>query len=279
MYGQISFWSFRGQRSVLETMRLAKEAGFRGIELVIGETGDLTPETSASQCHNLAKAAKAAGLKRGSVASSLLWNVNPASAKKANRERALEIVQKSLKVTAELGVTHLLILSGHVCVPWDSGAEVVPYDECFKRSIEYGKAVAKLARKAGVVACVENVWDRALLSPMEFKEFLQEVSSPYVRMYLDVGNVWNFGYPQHWVKIMGKLIQRVHVKDFKRWVGTQEGFCQLGDGDAPLADAVKMLKKSGYNGPVTAEILPPRQSYDEMEFLRTTAERLKKLMS
>jgi len=278
MYPQISFWSFRGDRHVLEVMPLAKEAGFRGIELTIGETGDLTGDTPAGQCKAFASAAKALKLKLGSVASGILWKHNPASASRAVRQQALEMTEACLRVTADLGATHLLVLTGHVGVPWEHSAEVVDYEDCYERSVAFGKAEGKLAAKMGVTACFENVWDYFLPSPLEFRRFLGDVHHPSVGMYLDVGNVWQMGYPQHWIKLLGPMVRRVHVKDFRRAVGTLHGFVNIGDGDAPLAESLKLLKKARYSGPVTAEVIPGPRDDDEPLFLRTTAERLAALL-
>jgi hexulose-6-phosphate isomerase len=277
MYTQVSFWSFRGERHVLEAMPLAKESGFDGMELTIGETGDLTPETPAGMCKALATAAKSLKLKLGSAASGLLWKHNPASAAKATRDKALEVTEACLRVTAELGVSHLLVLTGHVGVPWDHSAEVVDYEECYQRSVEFGKAVGKLAGKAGVTACFENVWNYFLSSPLEFRQFLADVKSPNVGLYLDLGNAWQTGYPQHWIRLLSGSIQRVHVKDYRR-TGGPHGFVNLGDGDAPLTECMKLLKKAKYKGPITAEVIPGPRDEDETAFLKETAERLRGLV-
>ena len=97
------------------------------------------------------------------------------------------------------------------------------YVDCYKRSVANLRAVGKAAAKKEVVACVENVWNRFLYSPLEFKQFLKDVGHKNVAMYLDIGNVWNFGYPQDWIEIIGKQIARVHVKDFRRTVGNANG--------------------------------------------------------
>ncbi len=282
MYAQISYWAFEGglsgERSVSEAMLLAKKAGFDGIELAVSPTGDLTPNTSAAKCKQIAAEAKAIGIKIGSVASGLLWETNPASASKRVRDKALTTTQKCLRVTADLGVKHLLVLPGHVDVFFLPDAEVVPYDDCYKRALGFCKAVGRTAEKLGVYACAENVWNKFLASPLEFRQFLKDVGNPRVASYFDVGNVWNSGYPQHWIKILGRRIKRVHVKDFKRAVGTVEGFCNLGDGDVPLTESLKMLDRLGYNGPVTAEIFPSPDDKNEAAFLRKTANRLKKII-
>ena len=282
MFGQISYWSFRdglnGQRNLLEAMHLAKEAGFAGIELCIGASGVLTPDTKASDCHNIAAAAKAMRLKIHSVASGLLWDHNPASAKKRVRDEALEITRKCLRVTADLGAKVLLVLPGHVDVFFNPQAEVVPYDDCYERALVFAKAVATVAKKLNVTACFENVWNKFLLSPMEFAGFIDRIKSPAAGMYFDVGNIWNFGYPQHWIKILGKRIGCVHVKDFKRAVGNVNGFCNLLDGDVPLAESLKLLKKQGYRKSVTAEVFPGPNDLDEPAFLRTVCERLDSIL-
>ena len=282
MYAQISYWAFEdglsGRRSVSEAMRLAKQAGFDGIELAVSPAGDLTPNTSAAKCKQIAAEAKEIGIKIGSVASGLLWETNPASASKRVRDKALATTKKCLRVTADLGAKHLLVLPGHVDVFFLPDAEVVPYDDCYKRALTFCKAVGRTAEKLGVYACLENVWNRFLASPLEFRQFIKDVGNPRVAAYFDVGNVWNFGYPQHWIKILGRRIKRVHVKDFKRSVGTAEGFCNLGDGDVPLAESLKILARLGYNGPVTAEVGIGPDDKNEAAFLRKTAKRLKKIL-
>jgi hexulose-6-phosphate isomerase len=283
MHTQISYWAFRdgltGRRKVLEAMALAKEAGFDGIELCIGAEGDLTPETASQQSRAIARAAKQMDLKLGSAASGMLWGCNPASADARVRRRALEVTAGCLRVAADLGAKRLLVLPGSVDVFFDPASPVVPYDDCYKRTLAFARAVAKEARKCGVTACFENVWNRFLMSPLEFDRFLGEVRSPSAAMYFDVGNVWNLGYPQHWIKILRRRIKAVHVKDFRRAVGNASGFCQLLDGDVPLAESLRLLKKQGYKGPVTAEVFPdPASDTDEPAFLRTTAERLRSIM-
>lgn len=282
MYGQISYWAFQdgltGRRKLVEAMGLAGKAGFDGIELCIGGEGELTPNTTSQQARQLASAARAIEIRVDSVANGLLWGCNPASARKQTRDRAIKLTRRCLEVTADLGVKYMLVLTGHVDVFFDPRAEVVPYDECYKRSVAFGRSIATTAEKLGVTACFENVWNRFLTSPLEMKQFIKDIDSPKVGVYFDVGNVWNMGYPQHWIKILGRQIKRVHVKDFKRSVGTAEGFCQLGDGDVPLADSLKLLAKGGYKGPVTAEVFPGPDDDDEMAFLRTTARRLRKIL-
>jgi hexulose-6-phosphate isomerase len=80
------------------------------------------------------------------------------------------------------------------------------------------------------------------------------------------------GYPDHWIHILGERIKRVHVKDFKRSVGTVEGFVDLLEGDVDFAAVKKALADIGYDGYVTAEMLPWQRGRPEK-----TAQAMKKI--
>jgi hexulose-6-phosphate isomerase len=105
----------------------------------------------------------------------------------------------------------------------------------------------------GVAIGVENVWNKFLLSPLEMRDFLDKIASENVACYFDVGNVVLTGYPEQWIDILGHRIKRVHLKDFKRSVGTLDGFCDLLDGDVDYAAVMAALRRVGYDGPLTAE--------------------------
>ena len=72
MKKSISYWSFVG-KSAIEAMRLAKDAGFEGIELTLDAEGDLNPSTTESQLAELKAAAAEIGIALPSVASGLYW--------------------------------------------------------------------------------------------------------------------------------------------------------------------------------------------------------------
>ena len=86
--------------------------------------------------------------------------------------------------------------------------------------------------------------------------FRSSFKSERVGSYFDVGNVLLTGYPEQWIKILGSRIKRVHIKDFKRSIGTVEGFVDLLEGDVDFEAVKKALSEVGYNSYVTSEILP-----------------------
>lgn len=56
MKKSISYWSFSG-KNVFEAMRLAKDAGFDGIELTLDAEGDVTMETAPEKLAEIRRAA------------------------------------------------------------------------------------------------------------------------------------------------------------------------------------------------------------------------------
>ncbi|HOV33512.1 MAG TPA: TIM barrel protein, partial [Candidatus Hydrogenedens sp.] len=101
------------------------------------------------------------------------------------------------------------------------------------------------------IIAVENVWNKFLLSPLDFRQYIDEINSPFVRAYFDMGNVVIFGYPQDWIRTLGNRIVKVHIKDFKR-NGYQ--WCNLPyEGDIDFAEVRLALQEVGYTGWITEE--------------------------
>ena len=101
------------------------------------------------------------------------------------------------------------------------------------------------------------MWNKFLLSPLEMRAFIDSFGSQRVGAWFDCGNVLATGYPQHWIDILGKRIVRVHVKDYRRAVGTTDGFVDLLSGDVDWPAVTAALKRIGYQGWVSAEMIPP----------------------
>lgn len=153
------------------------------------------------------------------------------------------------------------MVPGAVGVDFLPGCEVVPYQLAYDRATEFIRTALPAAEKAGVTLAVENVWNKFLLSPIELRSFVDQFGSPRVGVYFDVANVLAFGYPEHWIEILGHRIHRVHLKDYRRNVGTGDGFCDLLSGDVNWPGVMKSLRLIGYRGWVTAEMIPPVPFY------------------
>jgi hexulose-6-phosphate isomerase len=108
---------------------------------------------------------------------------------------------------------------------------------------------------------VENVWNKFLLSPLEFRAFIDSFQNERVGAYFDVGNVLATGYPEDWIATLGHRIGRVHFKDYRRNVGSADGFCDLLSGDVNWPEVMRALRAVPYDGWVAAEMIPPVPFY------------------
>jgi hexulose-6-phosphate isomerase len=102
------------------------------------------------------------------------------------------------------------------------------------------------------------------------RDVIDKVGSDYVGSYFDVGNVLYCGYPEHWIKILGKRIKKVHFKDYRRAVGSLDGFVDLLAGDVDYVAVKKALDSVGYDGWVSAEMIPPYKQYSETIIYNTS---------
>jgi L-ribulose-5-phosphate 3-epimerase len=252
----ISIWAFPSGNTVEESIRAAAEAGFDGIELALNETGQLGLDATDAELDGYRNAAQQAGIAITSLATGLYWSYPLTSSDAAIREKAKTIVKKQLDAAARLGVDAILVVPGAVGVDFVPGSEVVPYDVAYDRALEALRELAPHAESRKVCIGVENVWNKFLLSPLEMRQFIDAIDSPWVGSYFDAGNVLAMGYPEHWIRILGSRIRRVHIKDFRRSVGTLDGFVDLLSGDVNFPEVFKALREVGYDGWITAEVFP-----------------------
>ncbi|MBP1992340.1 sugar phosphate isomerase/epimerase family protein [Paenibacillus eucommiae] len=257
----INIWSFNPQLSVLQCMELAKRANFDGIELALAETGELSLDSKESEIVAIKKAADDIGIELSSLASGLYWQYAFTSSDAKIREKAISITTKQIEFAAILGVDTILVIPGAVGVDFIPGAEVVEYDTAYDYALEAVTKLSKVAEAHRVNIGLENVWNKFLLSPLEMRDFIDKTNSEYVGSYFDVGNVVVNGYPEHWIKILGKRIKKVHFKDYRRQAGGLHGFVDLLAGDVNYPAVMEQLRSIGYSDYVIAEMIPGYTHY------------------
>lgn len=279
-------WSLPDKMSLRECMELAKDAGFDGLELALVEAplaesegaggsgehlafplaylgfhpyrnDEFTLQTTPEQLQAIKAMAEKIGIEIPSVTSILPFLYPLTDANPETRRKGVEIIRTCVEFAAILGAGAVLTIPA-VVTPG------VTYDQALAQAHSSLMEVVPLAQERQVTLAVENVWNRALLSPIEFRDFIDGFNSPAVGAYFDVGNVLLTGLGEQWIRILGQRIKRVHFDNFRGEVGNITGFTRhLLDGDVNWPAIMQALRDIHYNGWVTAEITPPAPYYPE----------------
>jgi L-ribulose-5-phosphate 3-epimerase len=228
-----------------DKLELARATGFDAVELGnLNERGTVTPSMTDDQVRALLPLFAATVPAHGMFAGDA-WNVPLTAPDPAVRQRGLDLMYRSVDVAALLGMSSLLIVPGIV-------NDDVAYDQAYDWAQEAIRKLATRSKGSGLLLAIENVGNKMLLSPLETARFIDEIGDPNVGAYFDVGNILGIGYPDQWIRILGKRIKRIHVKDRKS--GPTGGAMPLLAGDVPWDRVMRELRAIGYDSYLTAEI-------------------------
>ena len=252
------------QLPLLERFQLAREVGFEEMEC---------PQINdPAEAESIGKAAGDAKLRIHSVMNGDHWQYPLSSGDPEVVARSMKAMRTSLG-NAKLWGADTVLLVPAVVNPQTR------YEDAYKRSQARIRELIPMAAEYKVVIAVEEVWNKFLLSPLEFAHYVDEFNSPWVKAYFDVGNVVLTGYPQDWIRTLGKRIVKLHLKDFKfqqnRETRKREAeFVNLGDGEIDWTAIHAALSEIGYRGSATVEL-----SGGDRAYLADVSKRVDKILA
>lgn len=256
---------------MIEAMKIAKKAGFDGIEFCLAATGELSLESTDEEILSVKQQAEEYEIEMASLASWLPWEHSLTSNNIEDRIKAKDIIRKQMEMAKKLGTDTILVVPGYVGVDFVPNSEVCAYDHVYDRALEALSELAVEAEQHNITIAIENVWNKFLLSPLEMRDFVDKINSPNVGVYFDVGNVLLTGYPEHWIRILGNRIKRVHFKDYRIDPGGFNAFVDLLAGDVNYPEVMTALKEINYDNYCTAEMMPTYKHYTDQIIYNTSA--------
>lgn len=250
------------QGSVLEKMKAVKEAGFEGVEM-----------NSHMDQDEVVRARDEVGLVIPSVCGAKHWDKPLSHPDPKVRAEGLEALKQTLRDAKRYGASSVLLVPAVV-------NKEISYTEAYTRSQAEIRKAIPLAEELGVKIAIENVWNHFLLSPLEAVRYVDEFNSPAVGWHFDVGNVITYGWPEQWIRTLGKRIQKFHIKEYSRKRSEEEGLWKgfevpLLEGDDDWPTVMKTIDEIGYTGWVMTE----QGGGNTPEGLRDLAQRLAKILS
>jgi len=230
------YYGFLPGATVEEKFTQAAALGFACVEVP-------TLATAADRQQYRAAAA-AAGICIPSVMNQAHWSAPLSDADPAVRAKSVEGMMASLATAEALGANTVLLVPAVV-------KPDVSYEQAWERSHEEISRMLPAYAEKRVAIAIENVWNRFLLSPIEFCHYVDSFSSPWLGAYFDVGNILAYGYPEHWIMSLGKRLKKVHIKGFD---SGKHAWTSLLKGTVNWPAVMTAFRAVGYDGVITAEL-------------------------
>lgn len=228
----VSHHCIAARDSVTEALFLAKAEGLDMVEY-------FGNEFDAADLAEIAKAAEGEGL-------AVSWHpwLNLAALKRSREiEGCLEeIIEDAARMGAENIVVHLGEASGS------------DRESCLANVVEGFCLAALAAQDAGVVFCVENVyeWTPGAMGDRfkDFESLFGHIDSKTLGMTFDTGHALITGNITEWIEVFGKRVRHVHLHSNDTTADQHRG---LGHGDLDWEGAVGKLLELGFRGPFNLE--------------------------
>jgi hexulose-6-phosphate isomerase len=213
-------------RTPLEKLQLLKEIGFDGVEPSFGEKVDPAELKAASE---------ETGIPIHGV---VLGSVNG--------------INDAIDRAVLYGSSSVLLVAGRV-------NETMSYAQNWDETHATIQEALPYAEEKGILLLVENVWNNFLLSPLEMRDYIDSFQSEQIGVYLDLGNMVRFGWPEHWIPVLGNRTKKLDIKEYSRDKQNNEGLWKgfnvdIGEGSIDWAACRRELTAIGYEGWATAEV-------------------------
>lgn len=222
----VKYGMIKEGKTPLEKLQILKDLGYDGVEPGYGEV-DITALGKASEATGI----EVHGIVRG-------WTFDD--------------INDCIDQAKTVGATSVLIVPRKV-------DEKMPYAQNYTETLALMKQAGEHAAKQEILLLVENVWSQFLLSPLEMARYIDEIDNPWVQVYFDIGNVMRYGWPEHWIPVLGQRIRKLDVKEFSipkmNDEGLWKGFdVRIGDGSIDWKAVRRELNALNYSGWATAEV-------------------------
>jgi sugar phosphate isomerase/epimerase len=263
--------------SLEEAVRLAADAGFDAVDIRMREDGiHITPDISDAEACRIRWMVEDSGLHVSGLTT--YWEVGRVDRTAAKTEIAG--IAAALDTAAALDAGFVRISSADYDRAYD-------YEVCRAAFRDQLMRVAEMAAEYGIIITPEQHGGRYISSAGQCLDMLRGLEHPNLGLVFDPGNAVSEGFERPWVQVrmLGRWIKNVHVKNRMTATGEIGQHARLGGGNVRVNEGVlewneiaDELVAVGYDGYLTAEDFAEFDSLAEKfawnaEFLRGLAGR------
>ncbi|WP_366180343.1 L-ribulose-5-phosphate 3-epimerase [Actinomyces timonensis] len=221
--------------------------GFSFLDLSIDESPEREArlDWSPEQWRAVRRAAEDAGVMIGGICLSIHRRIAPGSADPATRQRAREVMAQGLRACHEVGAP-VLQIAGYYCFYEEPGPDSARwYTDLLAESVP-------LAARLGVVMGIENVDGVGVTSITRAMELVEEIDSPFLQVYPDLGNIAEQGLdPRIEIPAGRGHMVAMHAKDVRRGEPRR---VEMGTGIVDWDLSFALLARQGWTGRLMIEM-------------------------
>ena len=245
--------------SEAELFRAARDTGMDGVELVIPSNFWSSSLNSEEHRMQLVRQASEKRMEISSILLAAMWSFTFANPDVRIRDITCDMIVQATDICRHLGAKVLLIPA--------SGVESLDKKASTGLFVNGLMKCTQHAENSGVILGIENVRGKIVETAGDLLRIIDEVSSPAVKAYFDVGNSsWRGKNPVEELTSLKDCLAQVHLKDTpcNAW----------GKGNVNFEEVFKCLNEINYDGYLVFELpadrdRPVEAARELVDYVRT----------
>ena len=235
---------------------IAKEAGYDFIEISVDESDERLARLNWSneEIKNMNNLLIDKDFRIPSMTFSGQKRFPMGSMDNVTREKSMDLMKKAIELADKLGVRVIQVTGYDVYYEERS-------DKTREMFIQNLKKATEWASKACITLAIENMENTFLNSVTKYMEIAEEVDSPWLKLYPDLGNLTAWTHDEVYNElekgIKAQQIIAIHLKEAKKVTDTFGGIfreLEFGTGDVDFVKTFETLKKVEFKGPFLVEM-------------------------
>lgn len=255
-----------------ERLEAAGQAGYDFVEISIDEGQERLSRLDWDQSQRIAlrRAIDQSGVPIMTMCLSANRKFPLGSHDPAIRHEGQEILRKAIEFAGDIGLRVVQVMAYDVFYEQSDKST----HEQFIKGLELG---VKWASQAGVMLGIENLDTPYADSLVKTLKIMQEIDSPWLKLYPDIGNLAAAGYsPPQELLLAKNHVLGIHVKDAMPKVIRGIPY---GEGIVPFQETFRVLAETGFWGLLSVEMwghMHPEQ--EPIDTARETCRFIEKLV-
>ena len=235
---------------------IAKEAGYDFIEISVDESDERLArlDWNNDEIKNMRNLLIDKDFRIPSMTFSGQKRFPMGSIDTATREKSMDLMKKAIEISDKLGIRVIQVTGYDVYYEERS-------DKTRELFIQNLKKASEWASKACITLAIENMENTFLNSVTKYMEIAEEVDSPWLKLYPDLGNLTAWTHDEVYRElekgVKSQQIIAVHLKEAKKVTDTFGGIfreLEFGTGDVNFVKTFETLKKVEFTGPFLVEM-------------------------